>query len=432
MAKLPLEGIRVVEVTLIWAGPFATQLLSDWGAEGIVVESLQRVQDLHRTMFIARPPKEMVPTMGPLLGGYPDMDPGEHPYNRNAFFNTHGRNRYSATMDLSRPKGVEMFKRLIEKSDVFIENNAFGYMTKLGIGYEALKEVKPDIIMISAPGFGNSGPYKGFRALGAHLEHFCGHTLLRGYADSDPSTTTTVYHCDASAGASIAFAAVMALRHRNKTGQGQFIDMAQIETVVPQLGEAMMDYSMNQRVQRTTGNRYASHAPCGAYRCQGEDQWITIDISTDNEWEGLCKVMGNPSWTKDAKFSNALSRFNNQDELDTHIGAWTADRDKYELFHILQKEGVPAGPVLTPVDWAKDVHITERKFYEKLIHPEAGTHLYPGIIGKMSNSPNAIRMPPPCLGEHNEYVYKQIIGVSDAEYEELVREKHIGTEFIEG
>ena len=437
MAKLPLEGIRVIDLTLVWAGPYGTQLLADWGAEVIRVESIQTWQTNTRGYW-ARPPDFLVQAGG-VLFGYPDHNPKPRPWNRHPIFNCHARNKLSMTVDLKKPQGMEIFRRLISVSDVFAENNATETMDKLGISYEMLREVKPDIIVARMPGYGITGPYSAFRAYGAHLEGACGHTWIRGYRDGDPRTTSNVFHCDATGGTTLAFTILAALHYRKRTGKGQLIDIAQAETLMPQLGEAIMDYTMNGRVWAPQGNRdWHGAAPSGCYRCKGDDRWVTITITSCDEWQGLCRAMGNPHWTEDERFADSFSRWRNQDELDRCIEEWTIQHDNYAVMHMLQREGVPSGAVLDNRDVFKDPHVKERGFFEELTGheiepgtgPEFGTHLYPGMSWKMSQTPNAIRTPPCCLGEHNEYVYKQILKVSDEEYADLEKEGHIGTDFV--
>jgi len=432
MAKLPLEGIRVVDITVIYAGPFATMNLADWGAEVIRVESIKHFQVLTRG-GIARPPQEIVsnPTRTGGIATYCNRDVSFRPWNRWALFNAHARNKLSCTMDMTQPKGKEIFKNLIKESDVFLESNAPHAMEHLGLTYDVLKEVNPKLIMISMPGFGGYGPYKYYRSLGAHQDSFMGHASLRGYPDSDASTTSTLYHADEAAGATAALAVLFALHYRNRTGKGQFIDMAQAEATMPHLGEAIMDYTMNQNVQTSMGNRLPGAAPCGCYRCRGEDRWINITVYTDAEWEGLCRVMGNPPWTKEERFSDSLNRDKNQDEMDKLIEEWTIQQDHYDLMFMLQKEGVPAGPVIFEDDaYHRDTHLKERGFFEELTHEEMGTHSYPGLGFRMSRTPNKLRLPPVRLGEHNEYVYKQVLQVSDEEYAQLEKEGHIGMDYL--
>ena len=431
MAKLPLEGIRVVDITVIYAGPFATMHLADWGAEVIRVESTKHFQVLTRG-GMARPPQEIIsnPTRTGGLATYCKRDVTFRPWNRWTLFNAHARNKLGCTMDLTQPRGKELFKKLIQVSDVFLESNTPHVMENLGLTYDVLKEVNPRLIMLSMPGFGQYGPYKYYRSLGVHQECFIGHTFLRGYPDSDPSTTSTLFHADEASGATAAFAVLAALHYRDRTGKGQFINMAQAEATMPHLGEAIMDYTMNKRVQTSSGNRLPGAAPCGCYRCQGEDRWINITVTSDEEWEGLCRAMGEPQWTREERFSDSPSRDKHQDELDKLIEEWTIKENHYTLMYLLQREGVPAGPVIFEDDAYTDPHLKERGFFEELTHEECGTHLYPGLGWRMSKTPNNLRLPPVRLGEHNEYVYKQVLKVSDEEYRKLEKEGHIGMDYV--
>jgi len=430
MSGLPLQGVRIVDVTVIWGGPYATQLLADWGAEVIRVESRRHFAPLTRGT-VARPPKasqtrdRVIPQ-----GTYCDRDPGERPWNRFVYFNTHARNKLSMTVDLTKPEGKDIFRRLVRESDVFIENNALEVVEKWGWTYEALRQIKPDIIVANMPSLGLTGPYKYYRMRGFELECLAGHSLLRGYTDRDPTTLTESYHCDAVSGVCAALAIVMALLHRRTTGQGLHVEVAQAESLIPQLGQAVMDYTMNQRVQTTLGNRDPAAAPCGCYRCQGEEKWINITITTDDEWQALCRAMGHPAWSQEERFSDGLSRWRNQEELDRRIEEWTGQHDHDALMFKLQEVGVPAGAVLDSGDCFADPQLKERGFFERLTQVDCGTHLYPGLSWKMSKTPNRLRLPPCCLGEHNEYVYKEVLGVSDEEYARLEAGGHIGMDYV--
>ena len=428
MVKLPLEGIRVIDQTIVWAGPYASMILADMGAEVIRVESTNFAPYGTRGIVI-RPSEIALRTGGLLTAGYPDREAGAKPWNRAAYFNFNSRNKLSMTVKLSTPKGLEIFKRLAKVSDIVIENNAYGAQERLGLGYSVLREVNPKIIYVSMPGFGNRGPWKERVIVGRHLEHLAGHTLLRKYPDLEPSQMSDIYYCDAAAGAISAFAALLALYHRQKTGKGQFIDLAQIETFIPQLGESVMDYVMNQRVRESLGNRDEWAAPCNIYRCRGDDRWAAITVYTDEEWRSFCQAIGNPSWTKEERFSTQLSRWQNQEEMDKLIESWTIDKEDYEVMNLLQKHAVASGPVLEELRCFEDPQLKERGFFEKVTHAEAGTHLYPGVSWKMSRTPCSIRKPSCRLGEDNEYVYKQILGFSDEEYKELKKEGHIGMDY---
>lgn len=433
MGDLPLKGIRVIDITVVWAGPYATQLLADWGAEVIRVESCQHWQTYTRGTE-ARPSQA---TIGrdvglPWFRGYPGWKGHPRSWNRFPWFNTHARNKLSMTVDLTRPEGMEIFKRLVSKSDLLIENNSVNVMEKLGISYDMLKDFKSDIIMIRMPAWGLSGPCSGYRAFGLQMEHTCGHSYIRGYRDEPPTTLTPCFHADAAAGATAAFTALMAMRQRDRTGNGQFIEIPQTEVMIPQLGQSIMDCTMNGRVQKTVGNWDPSGAmaPHNCYRCQGDDRWINITVTSEEEWRLLCKVMGDPDWCKKECFADAAARIKNQEALDEFMETWTITQENIALMHRLQEAGVPAGAVFNAEDAFKDPHLNEREFFQEMSQEDCGTHLYHGVPWKASKSPNELRLPPCRLGEHNEYVYKEVIGVSDDEYEELEKAGHIGMDFI--
>ncbi len=428
--KLPLEGVRVAEITVVWAGPYSTMFLADWGAEVIRVESTQHWQQTTRGIT-ARPSPALIKESRNLDRMYVDKDPGERPWNRSSFFNGLARNKLGMTVDLTRPEGREVFKRLIQKSDIFIESNAPKVMRELNLTYDVVREWKSDLIMVSLSGLGQTGPYRDYRAYGPGLGGFMGNSYLLGYPDVDLAEIRSNPLTDAEAGVIAAFAILAALRYRNHTGKGQFIDISQLETTLPFLGQAIMDYTMNGRVQERMGNRHPS-AVQGCYRCLGEDAWINITICNDGQWLGFCRALANPSWTKEDRFSDTIRRYQNHNDLDRYIEEWTSKRDPYEVMHLLQKEGIPAGPVLSERDAYSDPHINERGFFEELTQEDSGTHRYPGLAWKMSKTPNHLRLPPVMLGEHNEYVYKKLLGYSDEEYAELERLGHIGTEPLPG
>jgi crotonobetainyl-CoA:carnitine CoA-transferase CaiB-like acyl-CoA transferase len=432
MPEPPLTGVRIVAIPVVFAGPFATMLLADLGAEVILVESIHRFPTITRG-YMPRPPQELVPTTGATFGGtggiqtYVDHWAGDRPWDRFVMFHALGRNKLSCCIDLSSPQGIDVFNRLINVSDIFLESNAPGTMEKLGLTYEVLRQVKEDLIYLSMPALGCSGPHKYCSLFGAQLQALAGHTWLTRYPDEDYTTTQSLlFHADAAAGATAAFAVLCALYHRNRTGKGQFIDLAQIETIVPHLGEAFMDCTMNGRVQEPLGNRHPTMAPHGVYRSRGEDKWLVLSVSSDDEWQALLRALGNPPWAADERFATTSGRLKHQDELDRCIEAWTCCHDNYEAMYILQREGVPAGPVIDQRDAYHDAQLLTRGFFEPVQHREAGTHLYPGMLFKMSKTPLSIRKPPPCLGEHNDYVFREVIGMPDDEIAALQEQQIIG------
>ncbi len=436
MSKLPLEGVRVVTFPLVIAGPFASMFLADLGAEVILVESIHYFPPVTRGS-IPRPPQAIVPTVGRGTGGggtggfgtYFDHSGGERPWDRYCHFHALNRNKLSCCIDITTPKGVDVFKRLIKVSDIFLQSDAPSVMEKYGLTYDVLSTIKEDLIHISMPGLGTSGPHKYCAFFGAQLQALAGHTWLTRYPDLDYGTTQPfIFHADASAGATAAFAALCGLRYRRRTGKGQYIDLAQIETVIPHLAESIMDYTMNQRIQGPMGNHDPFMAPHSVYRCRGEDRWVAISVSSDEEWQGLCRALGNPQWSTEDRFSTMKGRLENQDDLDRLIEEWTSCHEHYEAMYILQKEGVAAGSVLDSRDIFHDPQLNSRGFFEAARHREAGTHLNPGMLWKMSRTPLNIRRPAPCLGEHNDYVFKDVIGMSSEEIAELEAEQLIGGE----
>ena len=296
-----LRGVRVLDLTQVWAGPHATMFLADWGAEVIRIESTHWFVGGTRGQMV-HPPKEAVLLQKGYLCAYPDWEPEPNPWNKFPMFQSHARNKLSMTLDLRRPDGLEILWDLARTADVLIENNAKETMDGLGVTYDALRRVRPDIIMIRMPGYGLTGEYEEWRAFGPQMEAVAGHTSLWGYTDLDTSNRNNTFVADAGSGMTAAAAALMALLHRQRTGEGQFIELDQTENVATFLGEAFADYTMNGRVPTTLGNRHPTMAPHGAYPCAGEDEWLAVSVSTDAEWRGLCTAMGRDDLAADPRF----------------------------------------------------------------------------------------------------------------------------------
>ena len=294
MTKLPLEGIRILDATDVWAGPYTCTLLGDLGAEVIKVDSIQRFGSRGQL----NPPDTRPDGTPPVMWAYPDgvpRTPGTQPWNRVALYNGINRNKLGITLNLRDPQGKDLFKRLAAISDVVIDNYATGVFARLGLGYDDLKEVKEDIIVISMPLFGNYGTYSQYKGLGSTADPISGHATLRGYLGEDPTGLQGTVHSDAVASSTAPFAAMAAIFYRNRTGKGQFIDFGQCEAYMGHLGEVYLDYTMNGRVQGTRGNRHESAAPHGCYRAKGDDSWVIIAVTNDDEWERFCQALGNPA-----------------------------------------------------------------------------------------------------------------------------------------
>jgi len=404
MSALPLQGVRIVDACIYWAGPMATMLLADLGAEVIKIESIQRLDHLR------------------LLGGWPTPDG----YEWSAAFNGANRNKYGITLNLNHPRGREIFKSLVKIGDIVTENFSPRVMENWGLTYDALKKINPRLIMLSMPGFGGTGPWRNYVTFGPNVEMVSGMPTISGYPDGGPMMTG--YIADPAAGLMGAVAVMVALQHRHRTGEGQRIDMSQMEAITTFMGGPIMEYVMNGRMQPRKGNRHSSSAPHGVYRCKGDDQWVTITVSSEQEWARFCDAVGNPLWTKEPRFRDNASRLQNHDDLDRLITEWTSQREKHEVMQALQGAGVAAGPVLTYAEILSDPHIEERGFFETITRPVTGTHPYPGFPAKLSETPVTIRRPAPTLGQDSEYVLTKLLGMTEEEIKQLADEEIIGTE----
>lgn len=429
MTALPLSGVRVLDFTVVWAGPYATMMLADYGAEVIRVESLQHFPSTTRGI-VPRPPAALLANATHLLGGYPNWDPGEHPWNRHPMFNAHARNKLSMTVDVTCPEGYAIVRRLVTMSDVIIENNSINVMARLGLDYDTVRTWKADVIYVAMPGFGCSGPYRAFQGFGSNVEAVCGLTAVRGYDPRDWTLTPSVYYMDAASGAGAAFAVLCALHYRQRTGQGQFIDFAQAENMLPHIGECFMDAAMNQRDVSSMGNHHPAMAPHNCYPCTDEDRWLVVAVESDESWQRLCRGLGEPTWALQEKFATLAGRLQHQDELDQHLAAWTSTQEARAAMTLLQAHGIAAGMVFSEPDAYTDPHLQARGFFETVTHRECGTHSYPGMLWKMSRTPGSIRSAACCLGEHNDYVYRELLGMSAEEIARLRQEGHIGDTYI--
>lgn len=400
LTKSVLDGIRIVDLTWVWAGPYCTALLADIGAEVIKVESNKR-PDLARHYFI-----------------YYDDKPGT---NRAGPYNQINRNKKCCTIDLTQKAGVRLLKRLASISDILVENFSPRVAETLGIGYRALREVKPDIIMLSLPGFGMTGPEKDYLSYGPTLEAVSGITELIGYPDDAPQGFGLAF-TDPIASVYGVIAILAALYYRRQTGKGQHIELSQQEAAISLLPEAVMEYTMNDRIRPRMGNHDDIMAPHGCYRCQGEDEWVAIAISSDEEWDAFCEAIGNPAWCKEEKFSDAYKRWKNQEELDKLITSWTQQHTHYEVMHILQSAGIAAAPSYNIRELISDPHLKERGFFGQIEHPEVGKRIMYGTPWRLSATPAKIYAPAPLLGQHNDYVFRELLGISQREINKLVEE----------
>ncbi len=414
-ASQPLEGFVVVDMTEVWAGPITGSMLGDLGATVIKLESFPRPS-------LTRLPGQAI--------GYSGNDPdAPRPWDRAALHNMANRNKLGITLNLKDERGMELFEKLMGRADALLTSFTAGTSERLGVDYASIVKMNPNIVMLGMSGWGEEGPYKGYAALGSALDGFTGHHAMRGYEDTDDSTTPLVQHTDATASVTAVYAVLAALHYRSQTGRGQWIDMSQVETFLHHLGGPFMDFAMNGRNPRKWGNRHPRHAPYGCYRCRGEDQWLVVNVTSEEEWRGLCVAIGKEKWLRDPRFSEEELRRGNVEALDEGIGEWARQRDKFEAMEILQAAGVAALAVLDDEDLFRDAHLEEREFFLEMEHPAAGTHRYPGLLWKLTGVAKREPIPPNMLGEHNGYVYGEMLGLSEEEIEALWADGVIGEEY---
>ncbi len=400
--RLPLEGIRVADFTWVWAGPYCTMHLAHLGAEVIKIESQARV-DVTRRLFL-----------------YPlGMKPG---VNRCGLFNQWSQGKKSTLLNFVKLEAIAIAKELIKKSDVVVENFATGVMDHLGLGYEELKKIKPDIIMASISGYGHTGPLRNYMGYGPAIAPLTGLSSLTGYEGGSPQEVGISYG-DPNAGINAAVAICAALAARKRTGKGQYIDVSLWEAMAALVPEGWMEYVMNGAELPRQGNRDPWMSPYNCFRCVGEDAWVSIACGSDEEWQALCHAIGRPQLATDVRFRTVHDRKANEDELERLLTDWTSQRDRWEITRILQAAGVAAFPSMNSKDLTDDPHLNERGFFARLPHPEVGVRIHTGIPWLLANAPNGVRAPAPLLGQDTDQVMRDVLGYPDQEIARLKEEK---------
>jgi len=423
---LPLSGIRICDFSAVWAGQSATMYLADMGAECIKVEN----PFIWNPMTRAASPRLNAMTANFIpawMGGHPGGEPGPRPWNNSPAFIHVLRNKKSFTVDSRRPEGLAIVQALIRISDVLAENLALGTLEKLGLDDAAIKAMRPDMVILHMPAFGRSGAYVEGRGYGSHIDAVAGSTILRGYPDSAPTTNAQIFAGDFWAGAHGAFAVLAALRHRRRTGEGQTIELAQVECSAQMFPQAALDAAWNGRESGTIGNRsMEGFIPNGVFPCAGVDRWIAISCRSDAEWRSLVAFLGRPAWAASPELGSVTGRAQHEDMIEDRLAEWTATREQDDLFHALQAAGVTAGPVLNNRDAANDPHLAATGAWKRL----PATADYPetdfGVPAcRFSRSDVGLRTAPALFGEHNDYVYRELLGLGDDEYERLKAAGHI-------
>ncbi len=395
----PLNGYRVVDFGWVAAGAATGKIFADMGAEVIKVETRTR---LDTTRFS---PDNVERS--------PETDPGFHAINRN---------KLGITVDMTKPEGTELLKKLVRVSDVVLENFAPGVMEKLGLDYESLRREKPDLIMVSMPGLGSWGPHRDAVAYAGTLAALSGLTGMIGYYSGRVMGIHVAYS-DFSAATNAAVAVLAALIHRRRAGEGQNIEVAQLEALVSCLGEAVLSYQVTGKNPGTQGNRHPVMAPHNNYRCNGEDSWVSIAVKTEEEWKMLVQAMGTPPSLQAEIFNSREGRLRHLEELDKIITSWTVHYSPDEVTDILQRVGVAACTCMDIGDAFFNPHYQEREDFVTMEHPVTGTDYMPNLAWRMSETSGGVYSPAPMLGQHNEYVLGDILGISKDEIAALKEKK---------
>jgi len=383
-----LHSIRILDFSWVLAGPYATRILADFGAEVIKVQPLM--------------PQE------------------EDKFSR-GYYNTWNRNKLGITLNLNRPEGVALAKGLVAISDAVVENFTPRVMANWGLDYDNLKKIKPDLVMLSLSTMGGSGPWRDYVGFGPTIQAFSGITYLTSYPGRPPLGLGTAY-ADHVAGLLACLALLGALEYRQRTGEGQYIDVSQVEAMASLLGGAILDYAVNGREVEPVGNNSTQAAPHGVYRGKGGDRWCAIAVFTDGEWQGLKRALGNPPWAEDGRFATLAGRLENSGELDRLVEEWTSRHTAEEAMALLQEQGVAAGVVAAASDLAQDPQLRERGFFIELDHPQLGKTISDAVPIRLSDTPARYIRAAPLWGQDNDYVYGELLGMSEGELAELKRQ----------
>ncbi|MQW61582.1 hypothetical protein GHK33_02390 [Sinorhizobium meliloti] len=415
----PLESLRVIELTTAWAGPMAGRVLAYFGAESIHVEAPNRVNSWRLNKDEPNPIN------------FPARQPGERWYDRSFLFNSQNVNKLSCILNLKTEEGRATMRRLVSVTDVLICNFRPDTLKKLGLDYDALKAIKPDIIVAELPAFGTKGPMSGYAALGPTMEMAAGMSAMIGYPGGQPEVTGPSY-LDPIGGFNAAAAILTALIHRQRSGEGQYVEVPQVEAAMHLIGPEILLASETGQDPAPNGNRVSFASPHDAFPARGEDQWIVIAALDEGQWQSLCRIMGRPELSADPRFSGLERRRVNEDELTRLIAAWTAGEDKHELAARLQAAGVAAAPVQTPRDLAEDPYLAYRGFFTELQHPDAGRHKHPGLPIHLSDTPGAQLASAPPFGWHNRHVLERIIKLPPDQIAAIEKSDAMATEPLQG
>lgn len=424
----PLEGVRVADLTWLLAGAGGPRLLASLGAEIIRIEWRDRL-DFLRYMGPFAPAQNEGAAKAEALDLSGLNKDSVKSVNRSGTFNDINAGKRAVSLNMAHPKGRELFKRLVAVSDVVVESFTAETMRKWGLGYDTLKSIKSDIIYMQQPGWGYKGPYVKFASYGPIAQAVSGLTEQSGLPAPQPPAGWGFSYMDWSGAYYCALTILCAIYYKKRTGKGQYLDCSQVEPAIYMTGTAVLDHLVNGRSYQRSGNRspYKMAAPHGAYRCVGEDRWIALAVTNEDEWKSLVREMGTPSWTQQAQFATLAARVLNQDELDQYVGAWTSDKEPFALQERLQQAGVPAGVCQTAQDRIeRDPQLKHLRWLIPLVHSEIGEwpvkdvpfHFANGTVNQGGPTERAA----PCYGEDNDYVYDELLKLTKQERADLEKE----------
>ncbi len=405
------EGIKVAEFSWVVIGPSTSRYLAEHGATVVKIESHKRLD----TTKGSSPFANNIPT--------PDSS---------MFYGRHNPNKFSVSIDLQKPSGKKLAWKLIEWADIMTENFSPGMMERWGLGYEEVKKVKPDIIYLASSMQGRGGPHTNYAGYGMNAVNLCGFTEISGWPDGIPLAPYGAY-TDYVCTRFNALALIAALDYRRKTGKGQYLEESQFETSIQFFAPPLMDYKANGNVMKRNGNRLDSAAPHGVYPCQGDDNWVAISVTEEEQWKKFCAATGNLGLTNLSRFATLADRKKNEDELDKLVAAWTINKTREQVEDLLQKAGLKASVVEKPKDVYEDPQLKHRHYWVPQKHEVMGEQLFEmQSCFILSRTPRQIKRPSPMLGEHNEYVFKDLLGMSDDEIAEHIIDGSITTELDKG
>ena len=402
----PLTGVRGIVLTQAWAGNWCTSLLGQMGADVIQVEVRKRI-DIWRGSYDAPIPSQVR-----------GKKPLQQPWNMGAGYNSICLNKRCITLDLGTDEGMTIFKRLVPFADFVAENFSPRVMGNFGIGYEQLKEIKPDIILASLSGYGHDGPWANVPAIGGTIEPTAGQSALLGYAGDQPLNSGQMFP-DPIAAMYGVLGIAAALRHRDRTGEGQYVDLSMQEANASIIGDAAMEYVLTGRQRPRMGNRHTTFAPHGIFPAAGEGQWVALACETDAQWRALSDLAGR-DWAADARFTTLEDRKRHEDDLEAAISEWSRETSREELVAMLLRAGVIAAPVHDAFEVARDEQMLDRGFLRAVDHPQTGEWTQATLPVRFSATPAEHFRPAPCQGEHTAEVLEELLGLSSDEVDALV------------